>query len=175
MYTNSVPIHLIASSLTRLNEEINRSRQVKFAVTPHGITWLDAKAGMPRVFPLSASSLTHRQCGWDRAIPLAAPVPWCRRWVRPGSTLVLDREVRVWISRFSLRGAFNQFGQADDRARRGSVEYLRHAYWGSTWVTIWFSYYCGRDGVDSSLSRDLRVVCIFISRENSRICLVWYF
>lgn len=173
--TNSVPIYLIAFSLTRLNEGINRSRQVKFAVAPHGITWFDAKAGMPRVFPLSASSLTHRQCGWDRAIPLAAPVPWCRRWVRPGSTLVLDRGVRVWIPRFSLRGAFNQFGQADDRARRGSVEYLRHAYRGSARMTICFSYYGirNRDGVDSSLNRDSRVVCIFISRANARICVVW--
>lgn len=80
----------------------------------------------------------------------------------------------MWISRFSLRGAFNQFGQADDRARRGSVEYLRHAYRGLARVTICFSYYGirNRDGVDSSLNRDSRVVCIFISRANARICVV---
>lgn len=83
----------------------------------------------------------------------------------------------MWISRFSLQGAFNQFGQADDRARRGSVEYLRHAYRGSARVTICFSYYGirSRDGVNGSLNRDFAcVVCIFISRATkcANICVV---
>lgn len=58
---------------------------------------------VPRVFLFPATSLTHRQCGWDRAISLATIVPWCRRWVRPSLMLVFDRGIRVCIfsSRFS--------------------------------------------------------------------------
>lgn len=52
---------------------------------------------LPRVFLFPATSLTHRQCGWDRAISLATIVPWCRRWVRPSSMLVFDRGIRVCI------------------------------------------------------------------------------
>lgn len=52
---------------------------------------------VPRVFLFPATSLTHRQCGWDRAISLATIVPWCRRWVRPSSMLVFDRGIRVCI------------------------------------------------------------------------------
>lgn len=104
LYQIAVRFKLRGGSIS--TRKIDRSRQVKFRCGEHtpwdNVCGSMLKRGMPRVLPLSTSSLTHRQCGWDRAIPLAAPVPWCRRWVRPGSTLMPDRGVRAWrVSAFS--------------------------------------------------------------------------